>query len=356
MRNAILTEDVAGAANTLLPVCRALEGCRIFLTGGTGFFGKWLLSSFIQLREICDLDVSLTILSRDPKTFIDAYPEFAGQTGLEYVTGDVRTFTLPADKTFDYVIHGATAASAAMDRADPDEMYAVITNGTRRMLDFTRRCGASRLLFVSSGAVYGPQPPALSHLPETFDGVPATAYGKGKKVSEQMCLDASADRFECVIARPFAFVGPYLPLDIHYAVGNFIRDALANRPIIISGDGRPCRSYLYAADLAVWLWTLLLSGKNGAAYNVGSPEAISIADLAHLVSRLHGSSSEVHVMGTPDWNVPPSRYVPDTRFAEQSLNLRQSCPLPDAILRTLSFLSDQPCGLEKTAGHQASQT
>ena len=207
------------------------------------------------------------------------------------------------------------------------------------MLVFAKRCGAGRLLYVSSGAVYGPQPTGVSHLPETFEGEPDTAYGEGKKQAEAMCLEASDGRFECVIARPFAFVGPHLPLDAHFAVGNFIRDCLENRPVVIRGDGTPLRSYLYAAELAEWLLTILLRGRHGSAYNVGSEEAISIRNLAHLVRERAGTSNEIIVESTHDPDLPVQRYVPSTQRAQLELGLRQRISLPEAIDRTLSWHS-----------------
>lgn len=331
-----LDEDIRLIVGQTASLFKEHVRLRIFLSGGTGFFGRWLLHSFIGLRNACGLDIELTVLSRDPKRFLDSNPDFRDQDGLNFVAGDVRTFDFDNRQPFDFVIHGATAASAKLEQDHPDEMYSVITEGTRHMLDLTRRCSAKRFLFISSGAVYGPQPPTLDKLPETYVGAPTTAYGKGKKVSEEMSLEAASNgRFECVIVRPFAFVGPYLPLDAHFAIGNFIRDCLGNRTIVVQGDGTPLRSYLYASDLTEWLWTILLSAKQERAYNVGSCSAISIRDLAHLVRECAGTQNEIVVQGKAVEGVLPARYVPSVDRAQKELALCQRHALPEAIRRTI---------------------
>ncbi len=337
MRCPVIKEDMDEISTVLVPHVALLKGLRILLTGGTGFLGKWLLHTFIQLRKSFDLNSTLTVLSRDPKGFRDSCPEFVDQPGLDLIAGDVRSFTPPAGRTFDFVIHGATAASAKLDQDDPEEMYSVITDGTWHLLEFARRCEARRLLYISSGAVYGTQPPGLSHIPETYEGIPTTAYGRGKKASEQLCIDASTGLLECVIARPFAFVGPYLPLDAHFAIGNFIRDCLGNRPIIIRGDGTPLRSYLYAADLAAGLWTLLLRGEHGRAYNIGSEDAISIRDLACLVRECAGTQNEILIQEQAKEGVLPARYVPSVVRVRQELGLSPRYSLSNAIRRTLAW-------------------
>jgi dTDP-glucose 4,6-dehydratase len=136
------------------------------------------------------------------------------------------------------------------------------------------------------------------------------------------------------IARCFAFVGPYLPMDKHFAIGNFIRDALAGQTITIHGDGTPLRSYLYAADLAAWLWTILLQGQDGVAYNVGGDEVVSIAELAHAVNvALHTKVSVVCKTSAPA-NCAPERYIPDVSRAKAELGLRPRIDLREAIQRT----------------------
>ena len=339
MNAAILKEDIEIIVSALRPLSKGLDNSRIFLTGGTGFFGKWMLHSFLGLRKAHNLNATMTVLSRNPQGFLESYPEFLKHEGLDFINGDIRTFDISNLHPFDFVIHAATEASAKLEQEDPEEMYSVITDGTRHVLDFARQCSAKRFLFISSGAVYGSQPPSLSHIPETYDGTPSTAYGKGKKISEHLCLDASADRFECVIARPFAFVGPYLPLNTHFAIGNFIRDCLEYRPIIIQGDGTPLRSYMYAADLAVWLWTILVNGQNCSAYNIGSDQAISIAELAEAISRYFKNRNEIRILHPSDKTLPQARYIPNVSRAMSELNLKINFNLSQSLEKTIQWYS-----------------
>jgi dTDP-glucose 4,6-dehydratase len=164
---------------------------------------------------------------------------------------------------------------------------------------------------------------------------PRSAYGEGKRLAEHLCaIYASQYGIETKIARCFAFVGPYLPLDIHFAIGNFIRDGMQGGPIQIKGDGTPYRSYLYAADLAIWLWTILLRGEPRRLYNVGSAEALTIAELAHVVAQTFTPPVTVQIAKIATPGQPAERYVPATQRAETELSLRQWFTLPDAIQRT----------------------
>jgi dTDP-glucose 4,6-dehydratase len=207
------------------------------------------------------------------------------------------------------------------------------------------------MLFTSSGAVYGRQPPEVSHVAEDYAGGPdpldrRSAYAEGKRAAEFLCGLAATRANSPVsvsIARCFAFVGPHLPLDVHFAIGNFIRDALAGGPIRISGDGTPYRSYLYAADLAEWLVTILLRGEAGRAYNVGSDEAISIQDLANRVAAvaagLWPARPPIRVVTALQAKPAsqPSFYVPKCRRAIDELGLSVTTPLAKAIRDTLAF-------------------
>jgi dTDP-glucose 4,6-dehydratase len=161
------------------------------------------------------------------------------------------------------------------------------------------------------------------------------AYGIGKRVAEHLCaMYQDAHGVETVIARCFAFVGEDLPLDVHFAIGNFIRDALWREEIVVGGDGTSLRSYLDQRDLAQWLRKLLADGVGGRAYNVGSDQAISVAALADLVRDIVSPRKIVRVLGKPDGRSDRNLYVPDIRRAKDELGLEVTIPLGDAICAT----------------------
>ena len=204
-------------------------------------------------------------------------------------------------------------------------MTSTIVEGTRHVLDFAKSSGAKKILLTSSGAVYGPQTAPVG---EDAPCNPVTAYGKGKFEAERMCVESGLD---AKIVRCFAFTGPYLNRDIHYAIGNFIRDCLAGEPIIIKGDGTPQRSYLYADDLVEWLFAVLDRGVSGCPYNVGSPEGLSIREVAERVRAALGTKNDIRVLGVSVPGTPPSVYVPDVSRAVRELGLRDTVDLTTAV-------------------------
>jgi dTDP-glucose 4,6-dehydratase len=315
-----------------------LRGRRIFITGGTGFFGCWLLESFAWANDRLGLNAEAVVLTRDPEAFIRKAPHLAQHRAIRCHVGDIRNFEFPSGR-FSHVIHAATEASAKVNADSPLLMFDTIVQGTRRALDFAVQAGTKRFLLTSSGAVYGKQPPEMTHLPESYEGGPnpinpASAYGEGKRVAELLCtLYARHHGLEPTIARCFAFVGPYLPLDSHYAIGNFIRDALKGGPITINGDGTTYRSYLYAADLAIWLWSVLFRGLPGTTYNVGSGRDLTIGEIASIVAYCT-QTGPVVIREKSTQQSLPERYVPDIARAKDQLDLTVWVDLEEAIRRT----------------------
>ena len=311
----------------------------IFFTGGTGFVGIWLLESLLAANDKLGLRVQVVVLTRDPKRFLGRNPHLAGNASVQLLRGDVTEFEFP-DGMFPFVIHAATEAHVEPEVEHPLGVFDADIAGTRHVLEFARSHGVRRLLLTSSGAVYGQQPAELPHISEDYAGSPLatdprSAYGQAKRISEFMSIMYSwVYGFDTMIARLFAFVGPLLPLDAHYAVGNFIRDALRGGPVRISGDGTPHRSYLYAADLAIWLWTILLRGKTAYPYNVGSPHDLTIADLAQTVVGIVAPGTTIEIARQPNLSVPSLHYVPSTTRAEESLGLRPLISIAEGIRRT----------------------
>jgi dTDP-glucose 4,6-dehydratase len=316
-----------------------LRGERIFVTGGTGFVGTWLMEAFVAANREHRLDAEVVLLTRDPRRVAERTPELFADPALRYIAGDATSFAEP-DGRFAFVIHAATEKPFVADAARPTSVLEPDFVATRRVLDFARSHGTRKLLFTSSGAVYGRQPPTLTHTPESYMGAPDTmdprsAYGESKRQSELASVTyATTADFAVTIARLFAFVGPYLALDEGFAVGNFINDVMHERPIAIGGDGTPYRSYLYAADLAIWCWTILLRGQGGRAYNVGSDDGLSIRALADRVASCLAPGTEIRVASDPAPGAPPARYVPNVERARSELALDVWTPLDEGIRRT----------------------
>jgi len=325
------------------PLWQELRGQRILITGATGFFGCWLLESFAWANRRLNLDARAVGLSRHPGLLAQKAPHLAQDPAITLHAADIRHGDFPQG-AFSYVIHAATEASAKLNSEAPLVMFDTIVEGTRRALQFAAANSVRKFLFVSSGAVYGTQPPQLTHVSESFPGGPdpldsANAYAEGKRAAELLCALAASSGLETKIARCFAFVGPYMKLDAHFAIGNFISDCLHHRPIRVQGDGSPVRSYLYASDLMVWMWTILFKGQSRRAYNVGSEEALNIATLAGEVAAAMPPNTNFSIAGTPAPGSPVHRYVPCTARAREELGLRAEVPLREAIGRTHAWFS-----------------
>jgi len=344
MTTNILSTELDEILDQTDPLWEQLRGERIFITGGTGFLGTWLLESFLHANRRLNLKAQANVLTRNPQAFEKRAPHLATDS-IVLCPGSLENFNA-APGNFAAVIHAAADVEARGSTLPTTLLtsWKTLVTGTERVLEAVSRMGAKKLLLTSSGAVYGMQPPELKLIPETYRGAPIFGeadfvYGEGKRTAEMLCaLYGAASGVECKIARLFACVGAWQPIESYFAIGNFIDDVLNGRMPHISGDGRPYRSYLYAADAVVWLWTILLRGSANEPYNVGSEREITIAEAAKLVAQCGGLDPDSINISRHETNSGSSpRYVPDTSKARTSLGLAEHVPLKEAILRTLEW-------------------
>jgi dTDP-glucose 4,6-dehydratase len=308
------------------------------LTGATGFVGTHLLESVRHARERAGADVRVIAPARHPGRLHARLPWTKDASWLDVVQGDVRWFGLSRG-SIDFAIHSANTASPGEITDDSKAIARMVVEGSSRVYALAAAAGARRVLQLSSGSVCGahfaPARPIAEDDPGEPDAVtPAGQLACAKRDAEHALLAAAreAGAPAIVFARGYALCGPWLPLDSAFAFGNFLGAAMRGEAVRVSGDGTPVRSYLYSSDMVVWLWTLLLKGVNGRAYNVGSAREVTIGELAHRVAALVGG--RVEIMGTPKPGARAHWHVPDLARVSTELGLEETVPLNDAIVRT----------------------
>lgn len=325
------------------PLWKRLANARLFITGGTGLFGHWLLDSLTDANQRLDLKIEVTVLTRNPDLAKIKIPNLDHR--IRFLKGEVENFEFP-NEVFDVILHMATtSAEETFKGASQASKLRMLYEGTQRILALAKSGQVKRILFTSSGAVYGNQvcdfvEESQSVFINPLHAESGLALGKG--VAEFLLSQASKEAgLEVVIARCFSFVGPGMPVDLHYAIGNFIQSAIAGQPIVIKGDGSAIRSYMFMGDLVWWLLKLLLDGKSGEAYNVGSDEKISILDLAQKIAHIGNLKNEIVIQGQTSYSVGvPARniYVPSTTKASLELGLELSVKLNESIEKTIHSL------------------
>jgi len=315
---------------------RPLVGASLLITGATGWFGVWMLDLLCMADDLLALQLNVTAVSRQPGRFLGRFPAFADDPRIRWVEADVRDLKISGE--FTHFIHAAADTVLGSDSAAPRALFDTILDGTRKVVDAAGP-NCKSVLLLSSGAVYGPARPDQFRFIETAINGPdptlaRNAYAEGKRAAEMIGAISANCGTPVRIARCFAFVGPHMPFDRHFAIGNFIADAVSERPIRIKSDGRPQRSYLYMTDLMVALLTILQNGVIGRAYNVGSEVAVSIEQLAHVVNRAVKGRGVI-IDGVP--SDPSDRYVPDTTRLRTELDFVPKVTLDEAISRSAAW-------------------
>lgn len=349
MRFMLASEDLNHVLTFAQSDLESLRGARLFLTGCTGFFGKWLIESLLWADIHLKLALRLIVLSRNPEAFLATMPHLRGGDRLQILRGGVEEMNEHLVPPFTHAIHAANLPNDG--RPDwPSRHIAAAVTGMCRIMELASRYGCSTVLLTSSGGAYRAEPDTDASasspsrtLRERQQGAcdnlrEPVVYGTTKRFLEILAsAEGTTREIRVPLARCFAFVGPYMPLGGGQAVGNFMQDALNGVAITINGDGTPLRSYLYSADLVVWLLALLARGRHGTPYNIGSDQAVNLREAAQAISCLAGTPDAVNVLGKVVEGNAPSVYVPDIARAREELGLEVRIPLAEALQRTFCW-------------------
>ena len=336
----ICEEDLEFILSELKTSIIKLKNSKILITGGTGFFGKSILSALLYLNLSLNLNIRIFVLSRNPKKFKKKFPEVNKYKELFFIEGNVINFST-VENGFTHIIHGATEASVEAHQKISD-LSEVIIDGTRNILNFANKKKINDILYISSGSIYGKQSTKNFIKVKENSGFFLNSSnlndtsGIFKKSAELLCnyWASSASENRIKIARCFSFVGPWLPIDSHFAIGNFIKSTIINADIVINSDGSSLRSYLYTSDLVIWLLKILLFEKKKLTINVGSDQEYSLYDIAFLLKKLTGKNIKILVKNNPEFL--STAYIPDIGLAKKN-NLKVLTSFENALIKTYKF-------------------
>ena len=316
----------------------SLQGKHIFLTGATGFFGKWLVEAFEFANLSLPTPIKITSVSRTPENFYHQLPHFKSFKNFSLLKGDLTSASI-ALNNINLIIHAASDVRTSIPQEEEASYLEHEEKILNNVLKVAKENPVERLLFISSGAIYG-QKTNEEPLPTESDPIPelVSAYAKAKNNSEKEIADfCDKQNIPYNIARSFAFIGPHLPLDGSYAAGNFLLSAINNNEIIIKGDGTPLRSYLYMTDLIKALILLLTTQHSGETFNIGHSLPTSIKELAEAVSGRF-SNIPIKVLGESKKNSMVLTYVPNIEKARKLLNWSPSVDLEESRDRFKSWV------------------
>lgn len=332
-------ENLVSIRERLAAVFTLLKGANLLITGGTGFVGRWLVESFIELEKFYKSGCQLTLLSRDPGAFLNLLPHLKHEKRIDFIKGDVRNFRFP-EKRYTHMIHGATTPDPSLIAGEPLTMYDTIVSGTKNLLDYARDRRDCRILNISTIKIYGCEQfnplnveDGLHLAPDPYDKY--AAYLEGKRVAEFLCATYS-DQYgiKIPVARLSHQLGAHIPLNTGNAAGDFISSVLQARPLVLKSDGSSFRSYMYTGDLVVWLYTLLLKGES-EPYNVGSQAGYSLHEIAHMIAGQYGLP--VEYLQAESKQVRPKGLIPSTRKAQEKFGLTCEVEFMEAVDKTVCW-------------------
>lgn len=328
---------LAGNRSLLEP----LKGTEVVVLGGTGFLGTWILELLMALNDEFGFGIRSLVVSRSTDQFVSRFPHIAKRDDIRFEKCDVRQlWQLPMDA--DWVIHAAATPDTRVHASKPLEVASVVAEGAMSIVRAAERMSRLRMLmFLSSGLVAAHDKESDKNIDEMASMAPppesSFMYAGAKRFAETVFSAARSQcRIPTVVVRPFSLLGPYQPLDRPFAHTSFIADGLKGDAIRVQGDGSTIRSYMYGADAAFWMLRMMVGGKSGDVFNVGSDEAIDLRTMALKVAAGFQSRPEV-LFNTGIRSVRTDRLVPSIAKAQDRLKLSPMTPLDMAISKTIEW-------------------
>jgi dTDP-glucose 4,6-dehydratase len=319
-----------------------IKGSTVCISGGAGFVGTWLSNTIHYLNENHGFQTKVFIFDRDVEKIQKNCPHLLNSKFFEFKRSDTR-YLVELPREVNYIIHAAGSPDAREHLSHPVDVMSTIANGTEAVLRASERLSDLRMfLNLSSSLVYGSFSEATKRTKEndSYNLGSSNFYSEAKRYSEVM-TDAFRQQLRLPVStmRPFGFMGPYQSLSGPWAVNNFINDAIQGNAIKILGDGSTVRSLLYGSDVAFWILKTLINSESGSKFNLGSPEEVSLKDLAHKVQTSLTLNKEIMFYAGSASAGKTSYMVPDTELVQKKFNLKITVPLDMAIKRTIEWYS-----------------
>jgi dTDP-glucose 4,6-dehydratase len=332
----LLIEDFSEIASNLSNVTHELQDAKIMILGGTGFIGSWLTRSLLFLNREYELKIDLTLTTRDLKS-AEAKFSYWGRDSLKFIEMDLAKFKSIPLEGVTHVIHGATSSTKISGSGNSEQVFNSTVNGVKSVIH-SMPFGSTdlKIVHLSSGAVYGNTNSEILkeiEIPiETNSSL--SNYAQAKVEAERILCDATLEGL-VIGANPrlFAFFGPGLVMNEHFAIGNFLVDALSKREIFLSGSPTTTRSYLYPTDLVSWILQILINPVNKPIH-VGSENAISMMELAEKINKL--TNNQGFKISNPHAEV--NHYVPSTLETRKIYSTTETVSLEEGLIRWIKFL------------------
>lgn len=281
-------DDLIYVATLDLPWSKLCD-CNILVTGATGLIGGCLVEVLMSRQ---DKDYHVYASGRNEERAKKRFADFASDPSFHFVKYDVLE-PFESDVNYDYIIHAASNASPNFFSTKPVEVIKSNIQGLSNLMEYGLNHGMKRMLYVSSGEVYGEGDGRV--FTEDYSGYvnctsPRSCYPSSKRAAETLCVSYAQEYgADVVIARPSHTYGPYFTESDNRVYAQFIRNILRGEDIVMKSTGSQFRSWCYVVDCAAAILYILLKGENGQAYNIADASSnISIKELAEMIAEIGG--------------------------------------------------------------------